>query len=120
MGSDDSDDDSDTSSVASGVSRKSEISGRGTKRSRDDTEDDDSDEGSSLVKKQRIAKERTTGLKTVKTPNSAGSESSLPTPGVTGDEYGDEGDETPADEVDEFGSLEDGLEAELEAELAAA
>jgi RNA polymerase II subunit A-like phosphatase len=112
----DSENDSDTSSVASG---RSERSRRGVKRDREDTDDDDSDEGSTLLKKQRIANSRTTGLKTVKTPNSAGSESSLPTPGVTGDEDGDEGEDTTINEDgDEFRDLEDDLEAELEAELA--
>jgi RNA polymerase II subunit A-like phosphatase len=113
----DSENDSDTSSVASGSSRHSK---RGVKRNHEDvTDDEESDEGSTLVKKQRIANERKTGLKTVKTPNSAGSESSLPTPGVTGDEDGDEGEDTTVNEDgDEFRDLEDDLEAELEAELA--
>lgn len=113
----DSENDSDTSSIASISSIPSR---RGVKRNHEDaTDDESSDEGSTLAKKQRLASSRTTGLKTVKTPNSAGSESSLPTPGVTGDEDGDEGEEdTIGEEGDEFGSLEDDLEAELEAELA--
>jgi RNA polymerase II subunit A-like phosphatase len=115
----DSENDSDTSSVS--TSSKHSVT-KGGKRPREDaTDDDDSDDGSTLVKKQKIANSRKTGLKTVKTPNSAESESSLPTPGVTGDEDGgdaedvtlkDDGDE------DEFKDLEDDLEAELEAELA--
>jgi RNA polymerase II subunit A-like phosphatase len=117
MGSD-SENDSDTSSVASDSSKRSK---RGVKRNHEDaTDDEDSDEGSTLLKKQRIANSRTTGLKTVKTPNSAGSESSLPTPGITGDEdgEGDEGEDTTVNDGDEFRDLEDDLEAELEAELA--
>jgi RNA polymerase II subunit A-like phosphatase len=117
MGSD-SENDSDTSSVASSSSKHSK---RGVKRNLEDvTDDEDSDEGSTLLKKQKIANSRTTGLKTVKTPNSAESESSLPTPGVTGDEDGDDAEDTTVNEGegDEFRDLEDDLEAELEAELA--
>jgi RNA polymerase II subunit A-like phosphatase len=113
MGSD-SENDSDTSS-ASITSKRSK---KGVKRNREDaTDDEDSDEGSTLLKKQRVANSRTTGLKTVKTPNSADSESSLPTPGVTGDEDGGEAD-MGENEGDQFRDLEDDLEAELEAELA--
>ena len=115
------DDDSDASSVASNSSRRSSTrSGRrGAKRNHDeithadgDGDGDESDEGSTLAKKQRVANSRTTGLKSVRTPgggSAKGSESSLPTPGVTGDEEGD---------GDEFKDLEFDLEAELEAELA--
>ncbi|KAG0647131.1 CTD phosphatase fcp1 [Hyphodiscus hymeniophilus] len=116
----DSENDSDTSSNASNSSKRSQ---RGIKRAHEDaTDDDESDEGSSLSKKRHIASSRTTGLKTVKTPNSAGSESSLPTPGVTGDEDGDDAEDATVkgddDEGDDFKDLEDDLEAELEAELA--
>ena len=82
------------SSRASGRSNGSRRSGAGErKRKHEDVatdDDDDSDAESTLAKKQRVANSRTTGLKTVKTPNSLLSESSLPTPGVTGDEDGDE------------------------------
>lgn len=118
MGSD-SDGDSDTSSITSNASQ------RGKKRPHEGaTDDEDSDKGSTLAKKQRVANSRTTGLKTVKTPNSVGSESSLPTPGVTGDEDGDGDDGENAmvnadeEEEDEFGDLEADLEAELEAQAA--
>ena len=118
MGSD-SENDSDTSSIASDSSRRSR---RGLKRSHADaTHGDDSDEANTLSKKRQKAIDRPTGLKTVKTPNSADSESSLPTPGVTGDEDGEEADTVVIDDGDgdDFGDLEDDLEAELEAELAA-
>ena len=117
MGSD-SENDSDTSSIASSSSKRSK---RGVKRNHENATDDDDEsyDGSPLMKKQLIANSRTTGLKTVKTPNSAGSESSLPTPAVTGDEEGDDANTTVNDDGDgdEFQGLEDDLEAELEAEL---
>ncbi len=73
------------------------------------------------MKKQRLARSRTTGLKTVKTPNS---ESNLPTPDVTGGEEG-EGDEGEGDgdEVDQIATADDedvdddDLEAEMMAEF---
>lgn len=99
MGSDsESDNDSDRDST------------RGTKRARSEKSDDgeDSDESTSrLVKKQNTAKSRTTGLKSVKTPQSVGS---LPTPGVTGDEE---------DVVEDDSSIGDDLEKEMEAEMEA-
>lgn len=114
--------DSENDSDASSASTSSKHSRRGVKRNHEDaTDDDDSDEGSTLIKKQKIANSRKTGLKTVKTPNSAGSESSLPTPGVTGDEDGDDAEDMTGNDDgggDEFRDLEDDLEAELEAELA--
>jgi len=100
MGSDsESDNESDRESI------------RGTKRKMDEKSDDgeDSDENTSrLVKKQNTAKSRITGLKTVKTPQS---ESSLPTPGVTGDEG--------AGVVEDDSSIGDDLEKEMEAEMEA-
>ena len=120
MGSD-SENDSDTGSVASDTSRASRSSHKSAtiverKRKYDEaTEDDDSDEESTLAKKQRIANSRTTGLKTVKTPNSVGSESSLPTPGMTADEK-DEVDQIPAgDELED--DDDDDLEKEMMAEF---
>lgn len=113
MGSD-SEYDSDTSlaSDASGTGRSSR------KRKLDEaTDDDDSEEESSLAKKQRIANARTTGLKTVKTPNSTRSESSLPTPAVTGDENDEEADNVAVGGA-EMDFDEDDLEADLEAEFA--
>lgn len=88
---------------------------RGTKRPSDEiTDGDESDESTSrLAKKQKSAKSRTTGLKTVKTPQS---EDSLPTPGVTGDEGGAAG--TIEDDSSFGDDLEREMEAEMEAELA--
>ncbi|RDW68012.1 hypothetical protein BP6252_09408 [Coleophoma cylindrospora] len=106
-----SDDDSDAGSVASDSSRGSKASNMSSSRKRkheDTTDDDDSDTGSAVLRKRNKASNRSTGLKTVKTPNSAGSESSLPTPGVTGDEN----DEDVEGEWDE-----DDLEADLMAEF---
>jgi len=53
-------------------------------------------------------------LKTVKTPNSAKSESSLPTPEITGEEELD--DAQPPNAEDE-GDVDDDLEAEMMAEF---
>ncbi|KAI6709160.1 hypothetical protein JHW43_008319 [Diplocarpon mali] len=106
-GSEDGEDDSGTESDSSG---KSNSSRRGHKRDHDEiTEDENSEDESKLAKKQRIAKERTTGLKTVKTSESTvPGIDNLPTPGkddVTDDNgFGDD--------------LEADLEAEFEAELA--
>jgi hypothetical protein len=104
------------SSRASGRSNGSRRSGAGErKRKHEDVatdDDDDSDAESTLAKKQRVANSRTTGLKTVKTPNSLLSESSLPTPGVTGDEDGDEvciflSPSTPFQRLKSHGTLAD-------------
>jgi RNA polymerase II subunit A-like phosphatase len=106
MGSD-SEDDSDTGSVSSRNSHTSNLSMRGVKRNHNETTDEgESDEGSELAKRQRVSSSRTTGLKTVKTPNNAPSESSLPTPGPTGDDEGQNG-ELDGDNAD------DDLEADL-------
>ncbi|RFU27892.1 hypothetical protein B7463_g8438, partial [Scytalidium lignicola] len=122
MGSD-TDDESDTGSVESDSSRRSAASSRSNrdrKRKHDDAEEEDESDGeSTLAKKQRLANSRTTGLKTIKTPNSAHSESSLPTPGVTGDETdgaSNAGNQTPPAE-DEADFDEDDLEADLMAEF---
>lgn len=78
MGSD-IDDESDTGSVASDSSRRSRASNKSNgerKRKHLDTEEDEESDGeSTLAKKQRLANQRTTALKTVKTPNSVDSES---------------------------------------------
>src|SRR3954469_8500342 len=105
----DSGNDSDASSVASDSSQASQKSSRGVKRNHGQaTDDEDSDEGSATVKKQRISSSRTTGLKTVNSPNSAQSESSLPTPGPT-DENEGEGEDGSA----LGGETDDDLEAEM-------
>ncbi len=123
MGSDsESDNDSGAESVTSDVSIRSRTSNKIETKKRklgETTEDDNSDDESTLAKKQRIANSRSTGLKTVKTPNSMQSESSLPTPGVTGDEDGDDDavDHIPTGDDDNDG-FDDDLEADLMAEFA--
>lgn len=125
----DSGDDSDRS-TASDSSRSSKVSvrsKRGVKRQHDEaTDESETDEEGALAKRVRTANMRTTGLKTVKTPNSAGSESSLPTPGVTGDEddvdqiptKGDEeGDDDDDDELEK--EIEAAFDSEFEAEMEA-
>jgi RNA polymerase II subunit A-like phosphatase len=114
---------SDTGSVNSTSSRQSLRQSRiGDKRKYDEATDDDndSDEESTLAKKQRIANSRTTGLKTVKTPNS---ENSLPTPGPTSDgQDGDDditGHENDDGDDDDLDDLEKDLMEELEREEAA-
>lgn len=87
----------------------------------DDTASDEG--GSALSKKQRIAKSRgASKLSSVRTPNveDNNESSSLPTPQVTGDEEDIAliPDNIAANGVDDFD--EDDLEADLEAELAAA
>ncbi|KUJ14794.1 uncharacterized protein LY89DRAFT_686441 [Mollisia scopiformis] len=114
---DDSANDSDASQV-SNASRSSKLSvrsKRGVKRQHGETTDDsETDEEGALSKRIRTANSRTTGLKTVKTPNSMGSESSLPTPGVTGDE--DDVDQIPTnDEEEDLDEDDDELEKEIEA-----
>ncbi len=113
-----SDSDSDSGSVTSDASRGSRASTkspRTKKRKFNEAaeEDENSDEESTLAKKQRIANSRSSGLQNVKTPNSTRSENSLPTPGVTGDEDGGEDGGGDGDD----GSFEDDLEADLMAEF---
>lgn len=121
-----SDNESGAESVASNVSGRSRSSNKITPKKRKlgevtDEEDSDNDKESALAKKQRIANSRSTGLKTVKTPNSMQSESSLPTPGVTGDEDGEEDpvDQIPTgdDDDDDDDPFGDDLEADLMAEF---
>jgi RNA polymerase II subunit A C-terminal domain phosphatase len=138
MASGSEDDDSDTGSVtsrkqksnllkelisnrsvgASDRSQRSNLSVRGRKHPRDETDDDETDEESNLAKKQRLARVRTTGLKTVKTPNSAKSESSLPTPEITGEDELDGGNEPIPPYAEDDGDVDDDdLEAEIMAEF---
>ncbi|TAQ85107.1 hypothetical protein B7494_g6572 [Chlorociboria aeruginascens] len=113
-----SEEDSDSDS-GSDTSSRSSVRNTPQKRKHDEltTDNDDSDGESTLSKKQRIAGTRGTGLKTSKTPSASQSESSLPTPGVTGDEN-DDGEEStdPAPTTDDF---DDDLEADLEKEMMA-
>jgi len=113
---------SDTGSIASNSSRESQSSRKSNlaprKRKYDEaTDDEDSDEASTLAKKQRVANSRTTGLKTVKTPTSH-SESSLPTPGVTGDENEDAED---TDSFNQIGAADNDADSmsDLEADMLA-
>jgi RNA polymerase II subunit A-like phosphatase len=125
MGSDDSESDNDSGaeSVASDISIRSRTSNKIVPKKRkvgDTTDDENSGDESTLAKKQRIANSRSTGLKTVKTPNSMQSESSLPTPGPTGDEDGEEDavDQIPTgDDDDGDDPFGDDLEADLMAEF---
>jgi RNA polymerase II subunit A-like phosphatase len=91
---------------------------RARKHPRNDT-DDETDEESSLAKKQRLARVRTTSLKTVRTPNSAKTESSLPTPDVTGGEEVEDGSEVDQIAAGDDGDADDDeLEAQMLAEFA--
>ncbi|KFY20373.1 hypothetical protein V491_03771 [Pseudogymnoascus sp. VKM F-3775] len=105
---------SDSESVASNTSDRSQQSTVSIRRKRKlaSKDGEETDEESNISKKQRLARSRTTGLKTVKTPNSA-SGSSLPTPEKTAAEDGDEAHQT--DTQDE--NYEDDLEAEMMAEF---
>ncbi|KAF4628027.1 hypothetical protein G7Y89_g10127 [Cudoniella acicularis] len=101
MGEDgDSGNDSDTS-IDSTASHES-ADRLGKKRKFIETDEENSDDESTLAKKQRVANSRTTGLKTVKTPSAE----LPPTPGPTGEE-----------ENGDFDFDEDDLEKDLMAEL---
>lgn len=121
LGSDtDNDSDASDSSTSSKRSKASNKSSRGRKRNHDEaTDEEDSDGGSDTIKRQKTSKSRQTGLRTVKTPNSVNSESSLPTPGPTGGETeGEEGEEiAQTTTVDGGSDEEDDLEADLLAEF---
>ncbi|KAH6677217.1 FCP1-like phosphatase-like protein [Halenospora varia] len=116
MGEDDSESDNDGNESDTSINSNNSLNSgpkSGTKRKFDETDDDESEgEGpsSTLSKKQRIANQRTTGLKTVKTP----SEGLPPTPGPTGEE--ENGEVDLEDELDD--DLEKDLMAELEREEA--
>jgi RNA polymerase II subunit A-like phosphatase len=115
-GESDSDNASDAGSETSNESQKSARSGDKRKHSTtQEGEGEDSDEESTLAKKQRVANNRTTGLKTVKTPNSEAS--SLPTPGDTVDgELNKDLSQEDGDDDDD-GDYDDELERELMEEL---
>lgn len=109
----DTDDESGNESDSSTMSADSK---NGRKRKHDEaTEDDESDAESSLAKKQRIAHERKTGLKTVKMPNSEGN---LPTPGGSGedDEVDQVPDHPPGEEEEDDEDLEAALMAAFDEE----
>jgi RNA polymerase II subunit A-like phosphatase len=103
---------SDNESTGSRSSDKDD----GRKRRREEqTDDEDSDHGSALSKKQKTSSGRASALKT---PSKL-SESSLPTPGVTGDEAGEReggGDGEETDGGSDYNDLEADLLAELDRE----
>lgn len=118
---DDTGDDSDNDSVGSAASDNSQTSTASIRQHKrkhpsTDTEGETDEEGSTLFKKKRLARSRTTGLKTVKTPNSV-SESSLPTPERTAAEDDDVAGDTLEATTDENPSFDDDLEAEMLAEF---
>ncbi|GJC91217.1 FCP1-like phosphatase [Colletotrichum higginsianum] len=130
LGSDDGISDTDTESRSGDTeagdeppSSQESVTGGGTKRKAMDDDTASDEGGSALSKKQRVAKSRgASKLSSVRTPNAEDHESSsLPTPQITGDEEDisrarDDG--AVVDGGDDFD--EDDLEADLEAELAAA
>ncbi|WYZ33807.1 hypothetical protein EsH8_I_000083 [Colletotrichum jinshuiense] len=132
LGSDDDSSDADTESrsgdtemgddVPSSQESTNPVGGTKRKAMDDDTASDEG--GSALSKKQRVAKSRgASKLSSVRTPNAEDNESSsLPTPQVTGDEEDvslvPDGGAAAGGGDDDF-DLDD-LEADLEAELAAA
>ncbi|KZL82419.1 fcp1-like phosphatase [Colletotrichum incanum] len=133
LGSDDDSSDADTESRSGDTEAGDEpppssqdsansVTGGGTKRKAMDDDTASDEGGSALSKKQRVAKSRgASKLSSVRTPNAEDNESSsLPTPQVTGDEEDVSlvPDVGTVDGVDDFD--EDDLEADLEAELAAA
>lgn len=93
-------------------SQQSTVSIRRKRKLAASKDGEETDEESNISKKQRLARNRTTGLKTVKTPNSA-SGSSLPTPEKTAGEDGDETHQTDTQD----GDYDDDLEAEMMAEF---
>lgn len=114
MGGDDTDEGNE--SDASTSTTYSTRSARGTKRPYGDIVDDDDGEDdeelnspNASAKKQRTSNDRSTGLKATDT---AGEETSLPTPGKTDADDLDEDDEDDGG----FADLEADLEAELEAD----
>lgn len=98
---------------ASDRSQQSTISIRRKRKLASTKDGEETDEESNISKKQRLARNRTTGLKTVKTPNSA-SGSSLPTPEKTAAEDGDEMHQADTQDEEEF---DNDLEAEMMAEF---
>lgn len=106
--------DSEESDSGSTASESSNIEDDKKRKYNDSTDDEESDDGSKLSKRQKTSTSRGSSLKGAKMPNSKLSESSLPTPGVTGDEEGEEETARSEDEV-----AGDGYDAELEADLLA-
>ncbi|KAK1487287.1 FCP1-like phosphatase [Colletotrichum cuscutae] len=132
LGSDDDSSDADTESRSGDTDAGEDLpssqesanaASGGTKRKAMDDDTASDEGGSALSKKQRIAKSRgASKLSSVRTPSveDNNESSSLPTPQVTGDEEDVAliPDNVAANGVDDFD--EDDLEADLEAELAAA
>lgn len=106
------------SSGASDNSQSSNVSirTRDQKRKPDDSDDEETDGKSHIAKKKRLALARSTGLKTVKTPSSVHSESSLPTPDVTG---GEDAETVDVDQATAEEAEADDDDLELEAEMMA-
>lgn len=103
---------SDAGTDSDGQSEPDDSANTTNGRKRKAGDEDDTDEGSILAKKQKIARDRTTGLRHVKNVGEEGGSrdgSGLPTPMVTGDE-----EDAGAGDEEDFD-----LEAQLEAELAA-
>jgi RNA polymerase II subunit A-like phosphatase len=104
-------------SDSSDRSRKSNVSIRGQKHPRQETDGEVTDDESSLAKKQKLARGRSTGLKTVMPPDGANG-SDLPTPEITGEEeMDDELLETNAEDEDDGDIDDDDLEARMRAEF---
>lgn len=106
---------SDSGSTAS----ESSNNGDDKKRKYTETDDEDSDEGSKLSKRQKTSTSRGSSLKgSTKIPNSKLNESTLPTPGVTGDEDGEDGATARSEEIIEAENYDD-FDADLEADFMA-
>ncbi|KAK9417324.1 putative RNA polymerase II subunit A C-terminal domain phosphatase [Seiridium unicorne] len=103
---------SDAGTDSDGQSEFDDTASTTKTRKRKVDDDEDGDEGSILAKKQKLARDRTTGLRNVKNAGEEGSGegSGLPTPMGTGDEE----DAAAGEDEEDFD-----LEAQLEAELAA-
>lgn len=103
-----------------GSSTASQVTENGLKRSLEDESDEEGVNGSHVDKKRQLAIGRPpTSLKTVMKASGDDSESSLPTPDVTGGEENDE-EKVPDSSVkgdDEFDFDDADFEAEMEAEL---
>lgn len=106
---------SDAGTDSDGQSEFDDSASTADSRKRKLTDDEDGDEGSILAKKQKLARDRTTGLRNVKNAAEEGSGdgSGLPTPMGTGDE---EDTGAAVEDADEDFDLEAQLEAELAAE----
>lgn len=121
---DGSGDESDADSTSSQVST---ASNRGNKHSLDDTTDDEGSdrEESHIAKKKRLALNRSTGLKTVKTPGSIITDGGSSPPSTSAGEDGEEVDmaatatstQESGENYGEDGLDDDDLEAEMMAEF---